>query len=83
MKDIYLSLVGSDVHRSWNRVKDRWTQLHLIPSMRRTLPQIWSRAGTGRDFVPESLLLAGTRVPVTIAFWAFPQLENIHLNENN
>ena len=40
------------------------------------------RAGTDRELVPESLLLAGT-ITVTIAFWACPQLENIHLNENN
>ena len=30
IKDIYLSLIGSDVHRSRNRVKDRWTQSHLF-----------------------------------------------------
>ena len=29
MKDIYLSLIWSGVHRSRNRVKDRWTQSHL------------------------------------------------------
>ena len=27
---ISLSLIGSGVHRSRNRVKDRWTQSHLI-----------------------------------------------------
>ena len=42
-------------------------------------------AGTGRDFVTGylSLYYMYPWVPVTIAFWACPQLENIHLNKNN
>ena len=40
-------------------------------------------AGTGKDFVPVSLLPAVTQVPITIAFWTCPQLENIHFNENS
>ena len=37
------------------------------------------RVGTGRDFVPgyPSLLPTGTLVPITITFWACPQLENV------
>ena len=48
---------------------------------------IWSgpmsRAGMGKDFVPGYPSLCYPRVPVTIAFCVCPQLENIHLNENN
>ena len=45
------------------------------------------RAGMGRDFLPGYPSPYYPWVPgthyVTIAFWACPQLENIHLNENN
>ena len=47
---------------------------------------VYTRAGTGRDFVPGYLspyYLRVPGVPATIAFWACPQLENIQLNENN
>ena len=49
--------------------------------MSSTLP--WSRAGTGRDSVPGYPSPYYPRVPITIAFWACPQLENKYLNENN
>ena len=42
-----------------------------------------SMDGTGRDSVPGYPSPYDLRVPVTIEFWACPQLENIHLNENN
>ena len=50
--------------------------LCLLGSFCRSFVQalVPSRARTGKDF---------PRVTVTIAFWVCPQLENIHLNENN
>ena len=42
-----------------------------------------SRAGRGRDFVPGYPNPSDPWVPITIAFWACPQLENIYLNEIN
>ena len=42
-----------------------------------------NRAGMGRDSVPGDPSPYFLRVPVTIAFWACPQLQNVHLNETN
>ena len=43
----------------------------------------WLGLGRVEILYPGTPSLYYLRVPVTIAFWVCPQLENIHLNENN